>query len=388
MLVTAPAGAGVGPFRRTHPTTHGGRVHLVQRRRRPAPRWGPADRVTLVRAVLSVVVAGLALVALGRHVDPWLVVPLAAVALLLDRVDGEVARRTGTASPFGARFDMETDAFLLAALSVYVAPRVGWWVLLIGAARYLFLLAQALVPRLRDPAPPRPWCRVVAAVQGIALTVAAAPVLPDRLDAAVLAVALALLVESFVHEGRDRWRHDAGTPSAARPRPVRTLAAGVLLWLCLLVPDQPAELTWSHWGRLPVEALLLAALVLLLPARAAPTVAAVAGVVVGLLAVHAALDLGFRIALDKPFDPLFDHVYAGRTVELVEDVVGHWPGRAAVTFAVVAALALLLALPLALQRVTWAIRSRRRRALPVVAGLGAVWTVAGGGRAPGAGPPP
>lgn len=353
-------------------------MHQVQRRpllhRLLHRRWGPADRVTLVRAVLSTVVAVLAVVSLVRFVDPWLVISVAGVALVLDRVDGEVARRTGTASAFGARFDMETDAYLLAALSVYVAPGVGWWVLLIGAARYLFLLAQALVPRLRRPAPPRRWCKVVAVVQGVTLSVAASPVLPARLDAVLLAVALALLVESFVHEGRDRWRH--GVDPVPRPRPARTLAAGLLLWSALLVPDRPAELTWDHWLGVPLEALLLAALVLLLPARAALALGVVAGFVIALLAVHAVLDLGFRAALDKPFDPLYDHVYAGRTVELVEDMVGRWPGRALLALAVAAAVLLLLTLPLALRRLTSAIRSRRRTALPVVAGLLALWLAA------------
>ena len=37
---------------------------------------------------------------------------------VLDAVDGHVARRTGTATAFGARFDMEVDAFLIVVLSV------------------------------------------------------------------------------------------------------------------------------------------------------------------------------------------------------------------------------------------------------------------------------
>ena len=56
-------------------------------------------------------------------------VVLAAVALVLDGVDGQVARRTGTVSALGARFDMEVDAFLMLVLSVYVAsswPRGCW----------------------------------------------------------------------------------------------------------------------------------------------------------------------------------------------------------------------------------------------------------------------
>ena len=66
-------------------------------------------------------------------------VALAVPALLvLDAVDGRVARRTGTTSSFGARFDGEADAFLILVLSVYVAARLGSWVLVIGAARYAF----------------------------------------------------------------------------------------------------------------------------------------------------------------------------------------------------------------------------------------------------------
>lgn len=355
-------------------------MHQVQRRRLlhrlVHRRLGPADRVTLVRAVLSTVVAVLALASLGRYVDPWLVIAVAGVALVLDRVDGEVARRTGTASDFGARFDMETDAYLLAALSVYVAPHVGWWVLLIGAARYLFLLAQALVPRLRRPAPPRRWCKVVAVVQGVTLAVAASPVLPLWVDTALLAVALALLAESFVHEGRDRWRHGVHPARAPRSRPVAAVGAGLLLWVCLMVPDRPEELTWGHWLGVPLEVLVLAALALVLPARAALALGVVAGGVIALLAVHAVLDLGFRAALDKPFDPLYDHVYAGRTVELVEDMVGRWPGRVALALAATTAVLLLLTLPLALRRLTSAIRTRRGTAVRVVAGLLALWLAA------------
>ena len=62
--------------------------------------------MTLTRASLACGVGALvAACAAGR-----LLVALAAVALVLDAVDGRVARRTGTVSPFGARFDMEVDA--------------------------------------------------------------------------------------------------------------------------------------------------------------------------------------------------------------------------------------------------------------------------------------
>src|SRR4029079_17222115 len=122
-----------------------------------------------------------------------LLVALAAISLALDLIDGWLARRTGTAVELGARFDGEVDAFLILALSVYAAPTYGMWVLAIGAARYAFLAGEWLLPWMRAPLPPRRWRKVVAAAQGIVLTVAAADVLPMALTQALLAAALVLL---------------------------------------------------------------------------------------------------------------------------------------------------------------------------------------------------
>src|SRR4051794_27037258 len=95
-------------------------------RRSGAPGLGAANRVTLARAVLVGGVA--ALVADGLAADGLLrpgavatLVGLAAVALVLDGVDGWVARRTGTVSELGWRFDMEVDAFLILVLSICAA---------------------------------------------------------------------------------------------------------------------------------------------------------------------------------------------------------------------------------------------------------------------------
>ena len=94
----------------------------------PGERLGPASSVTLARATAAVGVAALAADSLAHDTPVALLVALAAVALALDAADGWVARRTGTATALGARFDGEVDAFLIAALSVYAAPdlrRVG-----------------------------------------------------------------------------------------------------------------------------------------------------------------------------------------------------------------------------------------------------------------------
>jgi phosphatidylglycerophosphate synthase len=173
---------------------------------------GPADRVTLARAtlvggVLALTIDALTIDALTRPVPAAGVVPLAAVALSLDAVDGWVARRTGTSSALGARFDMEVDAFLILVLSVLVARPVGAWVVVIGLMRYVFVAAGAVLPWLRAPIPLRYWAKVVAAVQGIALVVAASGVLPHRWTVVVMAAALVLLVESFGRSAGWLWRH-------------------------------------------------------------------------------------------------------------------------------------------------------------------------------------
>jgi phosphatidylglycerophosphate synthase len=167
-----------------------------------AHRLGPADLVTLARATLVCAVTALVAVPTPDRETATLLVPVTIVALLLDAVDGRVARATGTSSAFGARFDMEVDAFLILVLSVHVAPAYGWWVLAIGAARYAYGAAGRVWPWLLGPLPPRYWRKVVAAVQGIVLTAAAADVLPRPIMYAALVAAAALLAESF---GRDVW---------------------------------------------------------------------------------------------------------------------------------------------------------------------------------------
>ena len=146
--------------------------------RNPTERLGPAGWVTLARATLALGVAALAADSFVREVPVALLVGLAAIALVLDYVDGEVARRTGTVSELGGRLDGEVDAFLILALSVYAAPIAGAWVLAIGAARYAFLAAGWAIPWMRAPLPRRDWRKTVAATQGIVLAVAAADVLP------------------------------------------------------------------------------------------------------------------------------------------------------------------------------------------------------------------
>src|SRR3954447_2073715 len=180
-------------------------------RSRGRGRLGPASWITLARAMLAVGVAALVGESFAHGTSVALLVTLAAAALVLDAVDGPVARRTGTATAGGARFDGEGDAFLILALSVYVARTSGAWVLAIGAVRYAFLAGEWLLPWMRAPLPPRRWRRLVAGTQGVTLTIAASGVLATAGARSLLAIALVLLAASFGSCVWWQWRrrHDA-----------------------------------------------------------------------------------------------------------------------------------------------------------------------------------
>lgn len=165
--------------------------------------FGAANLVTLARAAL---VGGVTALVVEARSPAW-VVSVASLALVMDFVDGQVARRTGTSTSLGARFDMEIDAFLLLVLSGYVALSLGWWVVAIGAWRYLFLGAGRVVAWLRAPLPPSMLRKTVAAAQGVVLVVAASDLLPQVVSVTVTATALAALTLSFVRDITWQYRH-------------------------------------------------------------------------------------------------------------------------------------------------------------------------------------
>lgn len=172
----------------------------VALRRRGARMLGPADHVTLARATLTGCVTALVADAVRAPAPTALLITIATVALALDAVDGWTARRTGTSSPLGARFDMEVDAFLILVLSVLVATSLGPWVVAIGAMRYVFAAFAWPLRWLNAPLPPRTARKTVAALQGIVLTVTAAGVLPRAVGAVATALALAALAWSFARD--------------------------------------------------------------------------------------------------------------------------------------------------------------------------------------------
>lgn len=118
----------------------------------------------------------------------------------LDGLDGWLARRTRTASPFGAWFDVETDALLILVLSMFVwgYGKAGAWVLACGLMRYVFVAAGRIFPWMAGPLRPTLRGKTVAVVQFLGLSLALAPVVTRPASDFVAAVTLAALTWSFM----------------------------------------------------------------------------------------------------------------------------------------------------------------------------------------------
>lgn len=111
--------------------------------------FGPGNAVTLARLAC--------VIALPAVPTRFFAAAVLAI-LILDGLDGFVARRSGTASEFGAQFDMESDGVFVAvtALEAFMRGRLAAWVLVAGALRYVYVACLWAFPSHRGEEP-RSW---------------------------------------------------------------------------------------------------------------------------------------------------------------------------------------------------------------------------------------
>src|SRR6516164_6097976 len=378
-VVSATAGLGVAGWIAGLATGSAATALLATARMRSGqPAILPADWVTLARMLLIAGGAGLVADSFVRPVSITALVTLSAVALALDAVDGQVARRTGTATLLGARIDGEVDAFLILLLSIAVSQDYGSWVLVIGAARYALLVAGWLIPWLAAPLPPRYWGKVVAAVQGIVLTVAASGLIDRRTGMIAVAAALLLLAESF---GRAViWLYRTGADARAR-RALRlavTVTSVVIVWGVLVAPDRLYQLTPVAFARIPVEGLFLVAIALVLPAWPRRIVAAAAGILFSLLTLVKILNIAFYEQIGRAFDPVYGWVDIRPAIGVVRDTIG--PARTDIALAALWLGLILLvgAITAATIHITTVAARHRRATVRGLAALTAVWALCAG----------
>lgn len=170
----------------------------------------------------------------------------------------------------------------------------------------------------------------------------------------------------------------SGPPGAARRR--RTALSGLvtgvgatLVWFALVGPDEPGHLAPAAFVRLPLEGLVFVALAVVLGPTTRMVVSVVAGSALGLLAVAEVVDLGFRAALDRPFDPFSDAAHLGSAADLLAASIGRSAALVALCLALAAALAAPALAALALVRLGRLLSRHRRAAIRTVALLGALW---------------
>lgn len=169
------------------------------------PQFGLANTITATRAAITVAVA--AVIPMADALTPvsgglWSVAVAVLLALLLDGVDGYVARTSGQPSGFGARFDMEVDAAMALVISVLLwqLDKCGAWVLGLGLMRYAFVLAAWRNPALAAPLFPSQRRRVICVVQIASLCLMLVPAVAPSMAAVVGGVALLLLAASFLRD--------------------------------------------------------------------------------------------------------------------------------------------------------------------------------------------
>jgi phosphatidylglycerophosphate synthase len=171
----------------------------------PPSRFGWANAVTAFRAVVVWAVGA------RFHHAPDAALSLVVLGLFaLDGLDGWLARRQGTASEFGALFDMETDAYFVLVVELVLYQRGGYgaWILVTGVLRYVYVLVRAFVPARRPDVPRSRFGRL--AFTGLALGLFFAFALPGTLGGVAALAGTALVTFSFARSFYESYAPNAG----------------------------------------------------------------------------------------------------------------------------------------------------------------------------------
>ena len=316
-------------------------------------------------------VAGLAVAIAQPHADSiaWAVVAASVLITVLDSVDGWVARRTGTATAFGARFDMEVDSALILVLSILAwnYGKAGAWVILSGLLRYLFVVAGWRWTSLERPLFPSRRRQTICVVQVVGLIVTVSPIVVPPLSTAIAAIALAALCVSFAIDvvwllGEPEGRLKAAATTAGRRW--TTLVVSIALLNVSLAFDNlwptPA-ITWL--GCLSIE---LAVCILIL--RMAPRAAGWLSVVWLLLVVGRYADVTAPALYGRDINLYWDLRFIPDVAAMVIRAAPMWLILLACAAAGLGLVVIYGLLRAALARVAAAMeRARERRTLVAIA---------------------
>ncbi|MGV9704487.1 sulfatase-like hydrolase/transferase [Streptomyces sp. NPDC003483] len=151
-------------------------------------------------------------------------------------------------------------------------------------------------------------------------------------------------------EGRwRRWR--AKHPAAARVLTwTTTVLAAALVLFALLMPNSSAGFRPGEFVRIPVEAVFGAAVLIVLPRRPRLVVAALGGLVLGVLTVLNLLDIGFTEYLGRGFNLVLDWSLFSDAYSYLQDTMGKQATLGIAVALVVLVVVLLAVMALAVVR--------------------------------------
>ena len=112
---------------------------------------------------------------------------------------------------------------------------------------------------------------------------------------------------------------------------------------------------------------------LVLPVVMGRVLAVLLGLLLGVLTLVKVLDMGFFVALGRPFKPVSDWTYFGSAEGLLTDSVGRSHAILFVAVAAVLGVAILVGLPLSMLRLTRLVQRHRATSLRATAAFTAVW---------------
>ncbi|MFE4963178.1 sulfatase [Streptomyces sp. NPDC056660] len=141
--------------------------------------------------------------------------------------------------------------------------------------------------------------------------------------------------------GGDDGRRRSHRPLARGVTVGTTVLAAALLLGALALPNRLDLLTPPAFLRIPVEGIVLAAVLLVLPGWARRATAVVAGVLLGVVTLVKCLDMGFYSVLQRPFDLVLDWILLDDAADYVRESFG----RTSEVFAIAGALLLVVAVP-------------------------------------------
>lgn len=188
--------------------------------------WNLANALTAVRLVLVPVFGWLLLHGDGDQ-PAWRLAAAAvfAIAVVTDRLDGEIARSRGLITDVGAIADPIADKALIgtALVGLSLLGELAWWVTVVVLVREIGITAMRLVVIRHGVLPAGRGGKAKTVVQSVAVVLLVAPLTGSAHAVAqwVMAVAVVLTVVTGVTYLASGWRLREGSERTRRRRASR-----------------------------------------------------------------------------------------------------------------------------------------------------------------------